>query len=203
MNSVTFGDQKVYPSKIVCVGRNYVEHIEELDNEIPEQPVIFLKPNSSISNGIVSSKDEVIHYEGEITFLIRSGEIAGVGFGLDLTKREVQANLKSKGLPWERAKAFDQSAVFSNFVVHEGDVNALRMELLINGRLVQSGGCTLMLYKPAAILNDVKRFLSFEDGDLLMTGTPKGIGPISPGDTFTGTILEGTRVVVEGSWVAL
>jgi 2-keto-4-pentenoate hydratase/2-oxohepta-3-ene-1,7-dioic acid hydratase in catechol pathway len=163
--------------------------------------VIFIKPNSSISHEIESVEDEVIHFEGEITFLILSGEISGVGFGLDLTKREVQTNLKSKGLPWERAKAFDKSAVFSDFVMFDGNVNELRMELYVNGRLVQSGGSGLMLYKPASLLKEVKRFLSLEDGDLIMTGTPKGVGPISPGEKFTGKIFEGERVVVEGSWV--
>lgn len=201
MNCVRFGDQEVYPSKIICIGRNYVEHIEELDNEVPEQPVIFLKPNSSISHEIEYSEDEGIHFEGEITFFILSGDIAGVGFGLDLTKREVQANLKSKGLPWERAKAFDKSAVFSDFVVFDGNINKLRMELYINGRLVQSGGCDLMLHKPASLLKEVKSFLSLEDGDLIMTGTPKGVGAIHPGDEFIGKILEGERLVVEGSWV--
>ena len=129
MNSITFGDQEVYPSKIICIGRNYVGHIQELDNEVPEQPVIFIKPNSSISDEIVHNENEVIHFEAEITFLILSGEISGVGFGLDLTKREVQAYLKSKGLPWERAKAFDKSAVFSDFVKFDGNMNDLRMEL--------------------------------------------------------------------------
>ena len=201
MNFVRFDDRKVYPSKIICIGRNYVEHIEELGNEVPGEPVIFIKPNSAISHEIEYREDEIIHYEGEITFVVHSGELSGVGFGLDLTKREVQADLKSKGLPWERAKAFDKSAVFSDFVRFGGDIGALKMELHINGRLAQSGGCDLMLYKPEHILKEVKRFLSLEDGDLIMTGTPKGVGAIRVGDEFVGKILEGDGLVVEGSWV--
>ena len=141
MNSIKFDGKDIYPSKIVCIGRNYVDHIKELHNEVPKQPVIFIKPNSSISNEICSSKDEVIHYEGEISFLISSNKLKGVGFGLDLTKREVQSDLKSKGLPWERAKSFDGSAVFSDFITFGGNISDLRMELYINSSLVQKGGC--------------------------------------------------------------
>ena len=103
MKSVRWDGKAVYPSKIVCIGRNYVGHIKELGNEAPQEPVIFIKPNSAISNEIHSCKSEAIHFEGEITFLISSGELRGVGFGLDLTKRDLQSKLKAKGLPWERA----------------------------------------------------------------------------------------------------
>ena len=201
MNYIKFNQQHISPSKIVCVGRNYAEHIKELDNEVPDEPVIFIKPNSAIYNEIVFSKDDTIHYEGEITFLIISGEIAGVGFGLDLTKREVQNRLKEKGLPWERAKAFDKSAVFSEFVEFNSDVNTLRLELYINNKLVQSGGADMMLHKPEALLAEIKNFLTLEDGDLIMSGTPKGVGPIRAGDSFLGKIYAGERLLVEDSWV--
>ena len=201
MNSIIFDGKAVYPSKIVCIGRNYVDHIEELHNEVPKQQVIFIKPNSSISNDICSSKYDVIHYEGEISFLISSHKLKGVGFGLDLTKREVQSQLKSKGLPWERAKSFDKSAVFSEFVTFTGNISDLKMELYINGCLVQKGGCNLMLNKPEEILHEAASFLSFEDGDIIMSGTPKGVGPLKSGDTFNGKIFEKSNLVVEGHWV--
>ena len=201
MNSIKFDGKDVYPSKIVCIGRNYVDHIKELNNEVPKQPVIFIKPNSSISNDIYSSKDDVIHYEGEISFLISSNKLKGVGFGLDLTKREVQSDLKSKGLPWERAKSFDGAAVFSEFVTFRGSIHDLRMELYINGSLAQQGGCDLMMNKPDEILNEANSFLSFENYDVLMTGTPKGVGPINSGDKFIGKIFEKNKLVVEGFWV--
>ena len=201
MNSIKFDGKDIYPSKIVCIGRNYVDHIKELHNEVPKQPVIFIKPNSSISNNIYSSKYDVIHYEGEISFLISSNKLKGVGFGLDLTKREVQSNLKSKGLPWERAKSFDGSAVFSDFITFGGNISDLRMELYINSSLVQKGGCDLMLNKPSEILNEATGFLSFEDGDVIMTGTPKGVGPINSGDMFIGKIFEKIKLLVEGYWV--
>ena len=175
MNSIVFDGKKVCPSKIVCIGQNYMEHIKELHNKVPKQPVIFIKPNSSISHDIFSSTDDLIHYESEISFLIISNKIAGVGFGMDLTKREIQSDLKSKGLPWERAKAFDGAAVFSEFVTFEGNVRDLRMELSINGSLVQHGGYDLMLNKPDEILHEALGFLSFEDGDIIMTGTPKAV----------------------------
>ena len=201
MNSIIFDGKDVYPSKIVCIGRNYVDHIEELHNEVPKQPVIFIKPNSSISSDVYSSKHDVIHYEGEISFLISSDKLKGVGFGLDLTKREVQSNLKSKGLPWERAKSFDKSAVFSEFVTFRGNISDLRMELYINGSLVQKGSCDLMLNKPDEILNEATGFLSFEDGDLIMSGTPKGVVPIKSCDKFNGKIFEKGKLLVEGFWV--
>ncbi len=200
MKNVKFKNENVCPSKIVCIGKNYTEHIKELNDEIPEQQVIFIKPNSSISNDIYSIKNDVIHYEGEISFLIKSGEINGVGFGLDLTKREVQSKLKAKGLPWERSKAFDKAAVFSEFIPFSGNINDLRLELYINGRLAQSGGCNLMINKPAQILNEIKSFISLEDNDIIMSGTPKGVGPIESGDRFHGKIFEGEKLIVESLW---
>jgi 2-keto-4-pentenoate hydratase/2-oxohepta-3-ene-1,7-dioic acid hydratase in catechol pathway len=201
MKSIKWDGKAVYPSKIVCIGRNYADHIKELDNEPSQEPVIFIKPNSAISNEIYSSKSELIHFEGEITFLIISGELRGIGFGLDLTKRDLQNKLKAKGWPWERAKAFDHSAVFSEFVTIDGNVSNLRMELYINDALVQFGSHDLMLHTPSEMLNEAKSFLSFEDGDLLMTGTPKGVGPVNSGDRYLGKIFESEKLIVEGSWL--
>ena len=155
-----------------------------------------------MSPDIFSGNEDSIHYEGEISFLIDSGNICGVGFGLDLTKREVQKSLKSKGLPWERSKAFDNSAVFSDFVPIKGNINNLNLELFINGSLIQSGSCELMLNKPEEILKEVKSFLTLEDGDLIMTGTPKGVGIINQGDEFTGKIFDGNKLLIESSWKA-
>ena len=201
MKSVIWDGKAVYPSKIVCIGRNYAEHIKEFDNEASQEPVIFLKPNSAISQEIHSSQTDLIHYEGEITFLVSSGELSGVGFGLDLTKRDLQYQLKAKGWPWERAKAFDNSAVFSDFVTFGGNVRDLRLEFYINNALVQVGSYDLMLSKPNQMLNEAKSFLSFEDSDLLMTGTPKGVGPVKSGDRYLGKIFEKENLIVEGSWV--
>jgi 2-keto-4-pentenoate hydratase/2-oxohepta-3-ene-1,7-dioic acid hydratase in catechol pathway len=99
MNSIYYGNRKIEPSKIVCVGRNYVEHIKELGNEISDDMVLFMKPNSSISDELISETNEPIHFEGEISFLYEKGKFSAVGFGLDLTKRELQNKLKAKGLP--------------------------------------------------------------------------------------------------------
>lgn len=192
--------EKVYPSKVVCIGRNYVDHIEELDNEIPTEPVIFIKPNSAISSGIHFDPSDSIHYEGELTFLIRSGQLTGVGIGLDLTKRKVQTRLKSMGLPWERAKSFDKSAVFSDFVKIGEGIPDLSLELFINGQLVQLASYDLMLNKPDEILKDASRFLTFEDGDLLMCGTPKGVGEIKDGDKFYGKVMQNENILVEHKW---
>lgn len=201
MKSVRLDGKVLFPSKIVCIGRNYVAHIEELGNEIPAEPVIFIKPNSALADGIRSGAPGEIHYEGEISFIIRCGQPAAVGFGLDLTKRDLQSRLKAKGLPWERAKAFDGAAVFSDFVSYNGEAGDLRLELYINDRLVQQGGCERMIYKPSDIIGEVKGFLSFEDGDILMTGTPAGVGEVRAGDRFEGKILAGDRFITGASWV--
>jgi len=200
MKSIKLNGKKVYPSKIVCIGRNYVDHIKELGNEVPTEPVIFLKPNSAISAHIQSNETDTIHYESEISFMLHAGKLAAVGFGLDLTKRAVQSRLKTKGLPWERSKAFDGAAVFSEFINFDGDIDKLRLELFINDRLVQDGGCELMIYKPSEILIETGRFLSYEDGDLIMTGTPAGVGIVTVGDRFEGKIFEEEKLITEGHW---
>jgi len=202
MQSVHWDSKNIFPSKIICIGRNYVGHIKELANEVPDEPVIFIKPNSALSTEIQAGENGSIHYEGEICFILQSGEMRGVGFGLDLTKRHVQDKLKAKSLPWERAKAFDGAAVFSDFVSFHGDLNQLRLELFINDQLVQDGGCELMLFKPEQLLNEVKSFLSLEDGDVIMSGTPQGAGPFFAGDRFVGRIFAQDKLLIEAAWLA-
>ena len=199
MNSVVYNGDKITPSKVVCVGRNYVEHIEELGNEIPENMVIFNKPNSAITNEL-NYYGEDCRFEGEISFLIVGGKIAGVGFGLDLTHAKTQNQLKTKGLPWERAKAFNGSAVFSEFISLDVPLDSLEMKLYRNDKLVQFANYELMIYKPLTIVEEIGLFMSFEDGDIVMTGTPKGVGTYQKGDRFVGEILSNGRILVEGSW---
>jgi len=201
MKSVRLDGKVVFPPKIVCIGRNYVEHIRELGNEVPAEPVIFIKPNSAIADTVRHGAPGEIHYEGEISFILRCGAPVAVGFGLDLTKRDLQSRLKAKGLPWERAKSFDGAAVFGEFVSYTGEINDLRLELHINGRLAQQGGCELMMYKPADIIREVQGFLTFDDCDVLMTGTPAGVGEVCAGDRFEGKIFAGDKLVCEASWV--
>ena len=195
MNTVTLvaidkSVQQVTPSKVVCIGRNYVDHIKELANEIPDEMVVFLKPNSAISATLSAMhNDDALHYEAELSFLYQGGQFTAVALGLDLTKREVQGKLKAKGLPWERAKAFDGSAVFSDFVaIPEEGLSQLNLSLVINDELKQQGGVSLMLVKPAEILKELQSFISLEDGDIVMTGTPKGVGVIATEDSFVGQI---------------
>ncbi|BCD60762.1 MULTISPECIES: fumarylacetoacetate hydrolase family protein [unclassified Nitratiruptor] len=181
--------------KIVCVGRNYVEHIEELNNEIPTEPVYFIKPQSAITNEIHYQED--LHYEGEICFLI--GNPIKVGVGLDLTKRALQSRLKEKGLPWERAKAFKGSALFSDFVSVK-NFEGLRIELFKNGTLVQSGDVDLMIYKPAFLMQDIDAIFGLEEGDILMTGTPKGVGKVDRNDTFEAKLWQGDTLLIQKIW---
>ncbi len=160
--------------------------------------VFFIKPNSAISNRLIFPKNQKsCHYEAEISFLIEDSKITAVGFGLDLTLREVQTKLKQKGLPWERAKAFNGSAVFSKFVSFNDDISKLQIELYINAELRQKGDYSLMINKPDEIIKEANSFLSFEDGDILMTGTPNGVGEFKVGDIFLGKILLNNLVIIQ------
>jgi len=198
MNNIIINDREIFPSKVVCIGRNYTEHIAELNNETPEEPVFFFKPNSSISSELIFPKgNETCHYEAEISFLIEENKISAVGFGLDLTLREVQSKLKKKGLPWERAKCFHNAAVFSKFVSIKENIEDLEVELYINDELKQKGGVELMITKPQEIINELLTFSSFEDGDILMSGTPKGVGTFQIGDIFIGRIICNKKVIIE------
>lgn len=204
MKTVIFENQKLVPSKIVCIGRNYVEHIAELGNEIPDQMVVFNKPNSAISTELSSHNQEQLHYEGELCFLVKDGKFSAVAFGLDLTKRGLQNQLKTKGLPWERAKAFNGAAVFSKFVkIEASDINErLSLELAIDDKIIQSGSIKLMMYKPAEILTELKTYTDLNDGDIVMTGTPKGVGKINKGAHFKGRIFIGEKELISQCWVA-
>ena len=199
-NFILFNGNRILPAKVVCVGRNYVEHIKELNNAIPTEPVIFVKPNSAIASELVFSDSDEIHYEGELAFLIEQGQLVGVGFGLDLTKRKIQNELKEKGLPWERAKAFDRSAVFSEFVSIPRAIEDLRLQLYINGELKQQGGCSMMLHTPDVLVKEISSFMTLDDGDIVMTGTPAGVGRVNAGDQFIGRILSAEQLLVEGRW---
>ncbi|TRX57447.1 fumarylacetoacetate hydrolase family protein [Thalassomonas sp. M1454] len=202
MKTVNLGKQLFTPSKVVCIGRNYVDHITELGNEIPDDMVVFNKPNSAISNQLLSFHQEQLHYEGELCFLVAAGQFIAVGFGLDLTKRGLQSKLKSKGLPWERAKAFNGAAVLTDFVAIDAIDDSLALELCINGKVVQAGGVELMMYKPQDILRELTTFIELEDGDVVMSGTPKGVGVINSGDVFSAKILQNNEVLLSHQWTA-
>jgi 2-keto-4-pentenoate hydratase/2-oxohepta-3-ene-1,7-dioic acid hydratase in catechol pathway len=166
--------------------------------------VFFIKPNSAISNKLVFPKNQnSCHYEAEISFLIEDNKITAVAFGLDLTLREVQNKLKEKGLPWERAKAFDGAAVFSKFISFNDDISKLAIELYINGELKQKADYSLMINKPSQIIEEVNSFLSFEDGDILMTGTPQGVGSFKERDVFIGKIIFDGKVIIEETFKVL
>lgn len=199
MKTIRFNSSDISPSKIICIGRNYVEHIHELNNEIPSSMVVFNKPNSAITDTLRFISPDT-RYEGEICFLIMGGTIAGIGFGLDLTKADIQNHLKVKGLPWERAKGFDGSAVLGDFVPLAAPLESLRMTLHINGILTQEATYELMIYKPLEIIEEIKTFMSFEDGDIIMSGTPKGVATYQIGDAFIGRIYSDEQLLIESRW---
>ncbi len=201
MNLIQCENGEFAPSKVVCIGRNYVEHIEELGNELPESMVVFNKPNSAISSTLHYISHDC-RFEGEICFLVRAGQLFGVGFGLDLTKADIQNRLKAKGLPWERAKGFDKSAVLSDFVKLDVPLKTLRMTLHINDTLAQFANYDLMIYKPELMLKEIKSFMTLEDGDVIMSGTPKGVNTFNRGDRFVGRVYSNDKLLIEQEWTA-
>lgn len=207
MNTINIGDRQIAPSKIVCVGRNYLAHIQELNNEVPENMVLFIKPNSSISKQLSSrqvghSDNEALHYETEICFLYENNQLCGLGIGLDLTKRKLQASLKKKGLPWERAKCFDGAALFSDFIKIDHISEQLNLTLDINGIATQHAHISHMIYCVPNILSQIQSFMSLVDGDIIMTGTPAGVGVIEPGALFECRLYDGEQLLIEKSWHA-
>ena len=203
MNQIKLASQNIQPSKIVCVGRNYSAHIAELNNEHPEQMVIFNKPNSAITNTLLSSHNgDTLHYETELCFVIKNKQLAGVGIGLDLTKRALQSSLKEKGLPWERAKAFDGSVLFSDFIELTPEMTSFIFELHIDGKVIQHGETQLMLHQPAQILAEVNEFMGLEEGDIIMTGTPAGVGMVNAGREFKVALYSdsGQQCLLEHHW---
>ncbi len=190
--------------KIICIGRNYTEHIEELANEKPKEPVIFLKPDSAIvlknNPFIIPPFSDDVHYEVEVLIKInRVGRhidqkfahkyYREVGLGIDFTARDLQSKLKEKGLPWEKAKAFDGSALISKFLPKEEvDLNELSFQLFKNGDLVQDGNTANMLWKIDEIIAYVSQFFTLKIGDVIFTGTPAGVGKVAPNDVLIGNL---------------
>ena len=202
MKTVIFNGLPVWPSKVVCVGKNYAAHIEEMASVPAEDMVVFIKPATSIGRKLYATLGEALHYEGEICLLMKDRAVAGVGFGLDLTKRETQSKLKAAGLPWERSKAFTGSALFSDFVSAPTDLTRLGVELKVDDEVRQKADVSLMLYQPDVILQELNQFLVLEDYDVVMTGTPAGVGAVRTGEHFSGRVLDGEEELVSCDWVA-
>ncbi len=191
--------------KIICIGRNYVAHAAELGNEVPTEPVIFMKPASALVNKnefiIYPSFTKELHYECEIVLQIsKEGKNIGIEnaaeyydkytVGLDFTARDVQQKLKEKGLPWEKAKAFDQSAVIGNFVPFN-DLQKKETQfftLQLNNKVVQQGDTSLMIFDFNTIIVEVSKYFVLQIGDLIYTGTPAGVGECNNGDSLVGTL---------------
>jgi 5-carboxymethyl-2-hydroxymuconate isomerase len=207
MHAVTMQgqQQQIIVGKIVCVARNYAEHARELGNPVPEKAVLFIKPASSILRDggkvIIPPHSCDCHHEIELAVLIgRTGRqivetdaldfVAGYAVALDLTLRDVQSELKAKGLPWEIAKAFDTSCPLSAFVpaAQVADPQQLRLHLTVNGEIRQDGTTADMLRPVARLISEASSYFTLEAGDILLTGTPSGVGPIRSGDRVEATI---------------
>jgi 2-keto-4-pentenoate hydratase/2-oxohepta-3-ene-1,7-dioic acid hydratase in catechol pathway len=191
--------------KIICIGRNYAAHIEELKNEKPGKPVVFLKPDTALLKAgapfFYPDFSENIHHEVELVLKIsKEGKYIQpqfahryfdeIGLGIDFTARDLQDQCKAKGLPWEIAKAFNGSAPIGDFkpVSSFADLQDIDFHLEINGELKQKGNTSLMLFDFATIISYVSQFFTLKKGDLIYTGTPAGVGPVKVGDRLTGFI---------------
>lgn len=210
--SLTTGEQ--FPiGKILCIGRNYVDHINELGNEVPAAPVIFMKPASSVIFGgdkiTIPDYSNDCHHEGELAVLIgKKGKdipqnsalehVAGYGVAIDLTLRDVQGELKKKGLPWDIAKGFDTACPLSEFTPAEqvADPQSLQIRLSVNGEIRQYGSTGLMINSVAKIINHLSSIFTLEPGDLILTGTPAGVGQIVSGDLLMAEIPGVARLEV-------
>src|SRR6056300_1187960 len=200
---IYFQSQAITPSKIVCIGKNYAAHIDEMGGLKPDDMTVFLKPNTALSQELIAVRGEAVHFETEICLLMQESQIRGVGIGFDLTKRDTQSKLKQQELPWERSKAFDGSAVLGEFVNAPDSLDDLSLTLHVNGELRQQGHVGMMLYPPLVILEELSQFMSLCDGDIIMTGTPAGVGPLISGADYTATLRNGDKVLVTKTWRAL
>jgi 2-keto-4-pentenoate hydratase/2-oxohepta-3-ene-1,7-dioic acid hydratase in catechol pathway len=193
--------------KIICIGRNYVDHAKELNSPLPQKPVFFMKPDSAlvIRNRPFYYPDfsSNVHHEIEIVLKINKlGRSIDQGFagryfseialGVDFTARDIQSECISKGLPWEIAKGFDYSAPVSRFVAKDslGDIGNLDFRLELNGNIVQRGNTAAMIFSFDQIISYVSGFITLKTGDLIFTGTPAGVGPVNPGDRLQGFIRD-------------
>ena len=192
--------------KFICVGRNYAAHALELGNKIPDEPVIFLKPETALlrNNGVffLPSFTDNIHYEGELVFRIckdgkniserfASTYIDAVTIGIDFTARDLQNKLKDKGLPWELSKAFDSSAAIGDFISQtDAELNNISFHLNMNNNTVQSSNSANMIFSPEKLVSFVSKYITLRIGDMLFTGTPEGVGAIKKDDEFDGFIGE-------------
>ncbi|RTY93467.1 fumarylacetoacetate hydrolase family protein [Flavobacterium sp. GT3R68] len=196
--------------KIICIGRNYTKHIEELQNERPEEPVVFLKPDSAVllkqHPFVIPEFSDDIHHELEIIVKINKvgkyidAKFAGkyydeIGVGIDFTARDLQQKLKDKGLPWEKAKAFDGSAVIGEFMPKNtfSSIENLTFELTKNGETVQKGNSSHMLWKIDELIAHVSQFFTLKIGDIIFTGTPEGVAAVKSEDVLEG-YLEGNKL---------
>lgn len=201
MKTIEYLGQHLNVNKIICVGRNYVAHIEELGNAVPDEMVLFMKPNSAITTTLKATHlGDDIHFESEICFLIKDNQYAAVSVGLDLTKRDVQSKLKKAGLPWERAKAFAGAALFAPFVELPSNIDSLSLQLEIDGQIQQQGGVPLMIYPPAMILTECNKHFNLSDNDIIMTGTPEGVGKLLSGQNLVAKLFANDKLLSEVSW---
>ena len=189
--------------KIICIGRNYSDHVKEMGNSISKSPIFFLKPNSALlpkrNPFYIPNFSNEIHYEVELVYKIKKvgknidqsfskNYYSEIGLGIDFTARDLQEECKKNGHPWEIAKSFDQSALISENFMDLNSLSKLNFSLLKNGEIVQESNANKMIFNIDQIISYVSNYITLKTGDLIFTGTPSGVGPIKVGDNLEGFI---------------
>lgn len=199
-------------TRAVCIGRNYLDHIAELNNTVPDEALLFMKPAPALCDMsqplAIPANAKECHNELELAVLLSkplknaseeeaAGAIEGFGLALDLTLRDVQSSLKQKGYPWERAKAFDGSCPLSGFVSASlfADLSDIHFSLKINGEVRQQGHTAKMIRPLLALIAEISAVFTLQPGDVILTGTPKGVGPLQSGDTIEATLQDALTVI--------
>ncbi|MBX2816843.1 MAG: fumarylacetoacetate hydrolase family protein [Saprospiraceae bacterium] len=196
--------------KIICIGRNYRDHAKELQNPVPTSPLVFMKPPTALllenRPFYIPGFSKSVHYELEVVLKIckngrhvqpefAAGYYEEIGLGIDFTARDLQSELKAKGHPWEKAKAFDHSAALSPFIsIDEVDRNAIKFSLTKNGEVVQQGNTSDLIFSFDFLICHLSQYFKLQMGDLIYTGTPAGVGPVAKGDKLVG-YLEGKELL--------
>ena len=189
--------------KIICIGKNYLEHAKEMGDDAPKKPIFFLKPDSAIlpkrNPFYIPNFTNEVHHEVELIIKIKKlGKsinlnfakeyYSEIGLGIDFTARDIQRKCKEKGHPWEIAKAFDQSAVISDSFINLSSLNEINFHLKKNKKIVQKSNIKEMIFNVDQIIHYVSKYMTLKIGDLIFTGTPSGVGPVSIGDKLEGYI---------------
>ena len=199
---MTLDNQAINIAKIICIGKNYTDHIKEMGDATPSEMVLFAKPVTSANTELILPKKS-FRFEAEICLLMNEQKIIGIGIGLDMTLDEIQKDLKNNGLPWERSKGFKNSGIYSDFVsVSNIDQSQIELKFYVNDNLKQHAKSSQMVYSISHIVDECESVFGLNTYDIIMTGTPSGIDTLREGDKCRGELYHQGELVLQKEWVA-